>query len=55
VELALQILDGWQFDSAHKIHVEKAKFELKGEFDPTKKKQKMSGAQKKKFIEKQQR
>ena len=55
MELALQILDGWLWDIAHKIHVEKAKFQLKGEFDPTKKKQKISGAQKKKFMEKQQR
>uniref|UniRef100_A0A914KR34 RRM domain-containing protein n=1 Tax=Meloidogyne incognita TaxID=6306 RepID=A0A914KR34_MELIC len=55
VELALQILDGWQWDTAHKIHVERAKFELKGEFDPSKKRQRLSGAQKKKFLEKQEK
>jgi HIV Tat-specific factor 1 len=51
----LQILDGWQWDSAHKIHVERAKFELKGEFDPSKKLQRLNGAQKKKFLEKQEK
>ena len=51
----MQILDGWQWDIAHKIHVERAKFELKGEFDPSKKRQRLSGAQKKKFLEKQEK
>ncbi|KAL3089780.1 hypothetical protein niasHT_020222 [Heterodera trifolii] len=55
VELALQILDGWAWDSAHKIQVERAKFEMKGEFDPTKKRRRLTGAQKKRFFEKQQK
>lgn len=54
VELALQILDGWELNN-HKIKVERAKFELKGKFDPTKKKRKLTAAQKKKFFESQQR
>uniref|UniRef100_A0A914PMI2 RRM domain-containing protein n=1 Tax=Panagrolaimus davidi TaxID=227884 RepID=A0A914PMI2_9BILA len=52
VELALTILDGWELNK-HKVKVEKAKFQMKGEFDPTKKKKKMTLEQKKKFIEKQ--
>uniref|UniRef100_A0A183CTQ4 RRM domain-containing protein n=1 Tax=Globodera pallida TaxID=36090 RepID=A0A183CTQ4_GLOPA len=55
VELALQILDGWAWDSAHKIHVENAKFEMKGEFDPSKKRRRLTGAQKKRFFERQQK
>lgn len=54
VELALQILDGWDLNG-HKVRVERAKYELKGEFDPAKKKQKLSAAQKKRFLENQQR
>lgn len=54
VQLALQILDGWDLDG-HKVHVERAKFELKGAFDPSKKKKKLTVAQKKKFFENQQR
>ncbi|KAI1730708.1 RNA recognition motif domain-containing protein [Ditylenchus destructor] len=54
VQLALQILDGWDLDG-HKVHVERAKFELKGSFDPSKKKKKLTVAQKKKFFENQQR
>ncbi|VDK44319.1 unnamed protein product [Anisakis simplex] len=54
VDLALQILDGWNFDG-NVIHVEKAKFEMKGEFDPSKKRRKLTAAQKKRFIENQQR
>lgn len=55
VDLALQILDGWQWDSSRKIHVDRAKFELKGQFDPSKKRQRLTNAQKKKFLEKQQK
>lgn len=54
VDLALQILDGWDMDG-HKISVEKAHYELKGEFDPNKKKRKLTAAQKKKFLENQDR
>lgn len=55
VELALQILDGWSWDDRHKISVERAKYELKGDFDPSKKKRRLTGAQKKRFFERQQR
>lgn len=55
VDLALQILDGWQWDAGHKIHVERARFEQKGDFDPAKKRQRLSAAQKKKFLEKQEK
>ncbi|KHN86507.1 HIV Tat-specific factor 1 -like protein [Toxocara canis] len=54
VDLALQILDGWNLDG-NVIHVEKAKFEMKGEFDPSKKRRKLTAAQKKRFIDNQQR
>uniref|UniRef100_A0A915B0R2 17S U2 SnRNP complex component HTATSF1 n=1 Tax=Parascaris univalens TaxID=6257 RepID=A0A915B0R2_PARUN len=54
VDLALQILDGWNLDG-NLIHVEKAKFQMKGEFDPSKKRRKLTAAQKKRFIENQQR
>lgn len=52
--MALDILDGWNVDGKI-ISVEKAKFEMKGEFDPTKKKKKLTAAQKKRFIESQER
>jgi HIV Tat-specific factor 1 len=35
--------------------VERAKFELKGDFDPNKKKKKLTVAQKKRFMENQER
>lgn len=54
VEMALQILDGWKYNG-HEIHVEKAKYELKGEFDPSKKKKKLTTDQKKKLYEGQNR
>lgn len=54
VELALQILDGWELNK-HKVQVERAKFELKGEFDPSKKKRKLTATQKKRFFESQQK
>lgn len=37
------------------ISVEKAKFEMKGEFDPSKKRKKLTAAQKKRFMERQER
>lgn len=52
VGLALDILDGWELKK-HKVHVEKAKFQMKGEFDPSKKKRKLTAEQKKRFMEKQ--
>ena len=52
VSLALDILDGWVI-RGRKVHVEKAKFEMKGEFDPSKKKKKLTAQQKKKFMENQ--
>ncbi|VDK35681.1 unnamed protein product [Gongylonema pulchrum] len=54
VDLALDILDGWNVDGK-KISVVKAKFVMKGEFDPTKKKKKLTAAQKKRFMERQER
>lgn len=54
VDLALKILDGWDVDG-RKIHVEKAKFQMKGVFDPAKKRKKLTAAQKKRFLETQQR
>uniref|UniRef100_A0A915Q480 RRM domain-containing protein n=1 Tax=Setaria digitata TaxID=48799 RepID=A0A915Q480_9BILA len=54
VIMALDILDGWNLDGKI-ISVEKAKFQMKGEFDPSKKKKKLTAAQKKRFIESQER
>ena len=50
VELALQILDDYQVGNK-KIHVELAKFQLKGEYDPKRKPKK----KKKKELEKMQK
>ncbi|WKX91207.1 hypothetical protein Q1695_009775 [Nippostrongylus brasiliensis] len=54
VDLALSILDGFPL-RGKEVHVEKARFELKGEFDPTKKRKKLSAAQKKRYMENQNR
>lgn len=37
VGLALTHLDGYQYDNEHVIHCERAKFKMKGSYDPTKK------------------
>ncbi|KAI6213401.1 hypothetical protein M3Y94_00145900 [Aphelenchoides besseyi] len=55
VQLALDILDGMRYDADHTVHVERAKFEMKGNFDPAKKKARLTAAQKKKFLDKQQK
>ena len=52
--MALQILDGSDMRGST-IHVERAKFELKGQFDPSKKKRKLTNKEKKKFQEKQEK
>jgi hypothetical protein len=52
VELALNILDGSNVNG-NTISVERAKFQLKGDFDPTKKKKKLSNKAKRKMKEKQ--
>ncbi|VDN02126.1 unnamed protein product [Thelazia callipaeda] len=54
VVMALDILDGWNVEGKI-ISVERAKFQMKGEFDPSKKKKKLTAAQKKRFIESQER
>ncbi|XP_014787072.1 HIV Tat-specific factor 1 homolog [Octopus bimaculoides] len=54
VSLALQILDGYDV-RGKKIKVEMAKFEMKGKFDPSKKKRKLTNKEKKKFKEKQEK
>ncbi|XP_074662429.1 17S U2 SnRNP complex component HTATSF1-like [Tubulanus polymorphus] len=53
VVLALQILDGSDIEG-HTIHVERAQFQQKGEYDPTKKK-KLSNKMKKKLRQQQQK
>ncbi|KAI6190000.1 HIV TAT specific factor 1 [Aphelenchoides bicaudatus] len=55
VYLALQLLDEMRYDPEHTIHVERAHFEMKGEFDPKKKKARLTAAQKKRFLEKQEK
>jgi len=52
VDLILNILDGGEY-RGHTIHVERAQFTMKGDFDPTKKKKKLSNREKKKFRERQ--
>ncbi|XP_035829304.1 HIV Tat-specific factor 1 homolog, partial [Aplysia californica] len=54
VELALNILDEFEV-RGHRISVQRAKFELKGDFDPKKKRKKLSNKAKQKLKEKQQR
>ena len=54
VDLALKLLDGSELRGS-KIHVEKAKFTMKGEFDPSKKRKKLTNKEKKKMKEKQQK
>ena len=53
VDLALQLLDESEL-RGHKIHVEKAKFEMKGNYDPNKRKyKKLSNKEKRKAKENQ--
>ena len=54
VDLALQILDGYQVKD-NTICVERAKFELKGDYDPNKKPRKRKGKEKRKIKEKMSR
>ena len=54
MDLALQFLDGSDVDG-FKINVEVAKFELKGTYDPSKKKKKLTNSERKKFKEKQEK
>ncbi len=54
VDLAMQILDGCTFKGST-ISIEPAKFEMKGEFDPKKKRKRLTAAQKKRMIEQQQK
>lgn len=37
VHLAISQLDGYMYDDKHTLHCERAKFELKGSYDPSKK------------------
>ncbi|XP_013421512.1 HIV Tat-specific factor 1 homolog isoform X1 [Lingula anatina] len=53
VDLALKILDGSSYKD-HTIHVERAQFQLKGDYDPSKKK-KVSNKMKRKIKEKQEK
>ena len=51
--MALQILDGCDV-RGKKLSVEQAQFELKGEYDPSKKRKKLSAQQKKRWLERQE-
>uniref|UniRef100_A0A0K0EEC8 RRM domain-containing protein n=1 Tax=Strongyloides stercoralis TaxID=6248 RepID=A0A0K0EEC8_STRER len=53
VFLALQILDGMKLEDGCELKVEEAKFEMKGEFDPKKKKRGLTTQEKKRFLNKQ--
>ncbi|CAH8574318.1 unnamed protein product [Schistosoma intercalatum] len=53
VELALKILDGMLYTPGYTIHVERAKFQPKGEFDP-KKRRRLTVKEKKKLREQQE-
>ncbi|KHJ45401.1 hypothetical protein D918_04137 [Trichuris suis] len=54
VELAEKILDGYDI-RGHKIKVQQARFELKGDYDPSKKAKRLTSKQKKLLKEKQDR
>ncbi|CAG5133244.1 unnamed protein product, partial [Candidula unifasciata] len=54
VQLAFQIIDGMELRD-HKVTVERAKFQMKGSFDPKKKKKKLSNKAKQKLKERQQK
>lgn len=52
VDLILNLLDGAEY-RGHKIKVERAQFQLKGDYDPSKKKKKLSNKEKRKLKERQ--
>ena len=52
VELAMKIIDGSDV-RGHKVKVEQASFHMKGDYDPSKKKKKLTNKEKRKFKEKQ--
>ncbi|GFT72369.1 HIV Tat-specific factor 1 [Nephila pilipes] len=54
VTLALDILDGYLY-KGKKLHVERAKFQLKGQYDPSKKPKKMKAKEKEKMKKKQEK
>jgi HIV Tat-specific factor 1 len=54
IDLALQILDGSDL-RGHIVSVERARFELKGSYDPSKKRRKLTKQEKKKWREKQEK
>ncbi|XP_050392150.2 HIV Tat-specific factor 1 [Patella vulgata] len=56
VDLCLKLLDGLDMrGTGSTVRVEKAKFEMKGSFDPAKKKKKLSNKQKRKMRENQEK
>ncbi|XP_045197517.1 HIV Tat-specific factor 1-like isoform X2 [Mercenaria mercenaria] len=52
VDLALNLLDGLEY-KGHKIKAERAQFHLKGEYDPSKKKKKLTNKEKRRLKERQ--
>ncbi|XP_071112882.1 17S U2 SnRNP complex component HTATSF1-like [Haliotis cracherodii] len=54
VQLALNILDGSEV-RGHKISVERAQFQMKGQYDPSKKRRKLTNKDKRKLKEKQEK
>lgn len=52
VDLILNLLDGADY-KGHKIHVERAQFHMKGDYDPSKKKKKLTNKEKRKLKERQ--
>ncbi|KAF8367071.1 cus-2 [Pristionchus pacificus] len=54
VDLALSLIDESDI-RGKKIHVERAHFEMKGDYDPKKKRRKLTAAQKKRYMEQQNR
>ncbi|EGT46963.1 hypothetical protein CAEBREN_21533 [Caenorhabditis brenneri] len=52
IDLACNILDGSQF-KGNTVKVEEAHFEMKGDFDPSRKRKKLTVAQKKRYMEQQ--
>ena len=52
MELALQIIDGCRLRD-HTVSVERAKFTMKGDYDPAKKRRKLTNKEKKRAKEQQ--
>lgn len=55
VELAMQLLDGMEVRNGHKMSIEAAQFQLKGDYDVSKKPKMLSKKEKKKLHKEQEK